>query len=673
MMKRAQLTSLPPAREVHMQMGPYKPCFEIGAGGMASVYIAREMGSSGLRRTVALKVMHEHLARQDRFKQRFLDEARVLTHILHPHVCRVLAVGEEEGRPFMAMEYLVGEPVSRILRAVRRRQDGPDPVTRVRLFARMVADLAEGLHAAHETRDGTGELLGVVHRDVTPQNLFVLYDGTVRVLDFGVARYKDRFVHTATTGRLFGKLPYMAPEQLEGNDYDRRVDVWALGVVLWELATLSRLFKRETEVRTMDAVCSELIPKASEYADDLPPGLDEILEKALSRDVDARYATAREFSEALQNWLADTGRPVTQGDVSDFLNSFFPGSRLERLRWAEQTTPHSGVRFGAMAVQLQQAMGEVLPAPWDDPDEDSAETARRGPTRDQITTTPPPRLSREFGEPPPDLAQAELLPEGETTQVYIAARRARASRVAAWTRTTAALTLGALLGAGVLVWLQPSATLNAAGEVNFEQNVEVTGEEGAGITSREPASAAAAAQPDGPSSEDSNEPDLAQERLPAESTSALVAAEEVSETGAEPLGSTEATSKRVDVPEKSASTKAEGSSVGPRQRTSPPSSANDGRAASKKEQSAAPTSAAPTSAASTSTGPTTGDVLMVSKRPGVRVYLGQRLLGTTPVRVRLPAGVVTLQVQVSESAARIPMSTRINPGRLNMVSINVGQ
>lgn len=411
-----QPLSLPPSRPVDMCVGGYRPCFEIGSGGMATVYIARETASTGLCRTVALKLMHEHLRRNERFKKRFLDEARVLTQVNHPYVCRVLGFGEEEGRPFIAMEYLIGEPVSRVLRALKRRVDEVSVAERARLFGRVLADIAEGIHAAHETCDPRGRPLGVVHRDLSPQNLFLLYDGTVRILDFGIARYRDRYVQTAAPGRLIGKLPYMAPEQLQGAAYDRRVDVWALGIVLWELVTLGRLFRRDTELRTMEAVCSDPIPKASEVVEGLPAGLDQILMRALERDPEKRYQTAREMSEDLERWLSRTGEPVTRAALSDFLNGFFPGSQSERRRWAEQATPESGIHYSP-AAELASEASEVTES--GDDNTPSLTFPKQIPRDDELVTTEhtptvsyrPPRHARfSFASDPIDPASTRTRP-----------------------------------------------------------------------------------------------------------------------------------------------------------------------------------------------------------------------------------------------------------------------
>ncbi len=351
----------PRARGVVLRAKRYKPFLRIGCGGMANVYLAREVGDGSLARVVALKVMHKHLARSDGYRKRFFEEARVQSQVIHPNVCRVLGLGESAGRPFMAMEYLVGEPLSRIWAATGRRADEASAATRARLFSKVIAELAEGLHAAHETRNERGELMDIVHRDISPHNLFLLYDGTVRVLDFGIAKFSGREVQTSMNA-LVGKAGYMAPERIKGRAIDRRADVWALGVVLWEMVALTRLFKRTTEVRSMRAVCSEPIPMLADLVSDLPEGLDAVLTRALEREPERRYRTAREFANALDDWLAETGPPITRTTASEFLNGFFPRASAERQRWAK--TLAAGARpgpfLGSKRLEVSSVRGGSL-------------------------------------------------------------------------------------------------------------------------------------------------------------------------------------------------------------------------------------------------------------------------------------------------------------------------
>src|SRR3984885_9026799 len=210
---------------------------EIAAGGMATVHLGRMRGGGGFARTVAIKRLHAQYAKDPDFFAMLLDEGRLAASIHHPNVVATLDVVASGDDLFVVMEYLHGAPLNTILRdTVRRGERIPPPVA-----AAIVAGALRGLHAAHEARDAGGALLGVVHRDVSPQNILVGVDGTARVLDFGIAKARGR-AHATATGQIKGKFAYMPPEQLHGEELDRRADVYAAGVVLWESLVGGRLF-----------------------------------------------------------------------------------------------------------------------------------------------------------------------------------------------------------------------------------------------------------------------------------------------------------------------------------------------------------------------------------------------------------------------------------------------
>jgi len=311
------------------RMGRYRLCFELASGGMATVYLARVEGPAGFEKLVALKCIHPHLAKERDFIEMFLDEARIASRISHPNVCAVFDFGREADTYFLAMEHLVGEPLTRVMHAVVDSHARPDMERDHAMFARIVADAAEGLHAAHELRDANGEPLHVVHRDVSPHNLFVTYDGIVKVVDFGVASARDR-LHTTHTGVVKGKYAYMAPEQVHGRRVDRRADVWSLGVVLWELLAHRRLFRRSTEMETMRALANESIHHPSELRRGVPAPLEAIAMRALSRDREARYATARDLGQDLVRYLGHIGDPVGLADLAAWMDALFPEGRARK-------------------------------------------------------------------------------------------------------------------------------------------------------------------------------------------------------------------------------------------------------------------------------------------------------------------------------------------------------
>ena len=299
--------------------GPYVLVRELATGGMGCVYLAREEREGGIVRQVALKRIHDHLARDSAFVTMFLDEARIASRIHHPHVCTVFEYGKVDGTYFIAMEYLRGLPMSDLLHELGKRppEDSPE---RLALGIRLLVQACEGLHAAHELRDDHGASLHVVHRDVSPHNLFLSIDGTLRVLDFGIARAADRLAET-TQGRVKGKFAYMAPEQALGKDVDRRSDVFALGVILWELLTLQRLFKRDAPAETILALVNQPVAAPSSIARDVPPALDAVVLKALARDPAERFATARELARALERTLPSG---TSAADVAEWLERLFP-------------------------------------------------------------------------------------------------------------------------------------------------------------------------------------------------------------------------------------------------------------------------------------------------------------------------------------------------------------
>lgn len=323
-----------PERTAPERIGRYELCFELASGGMASVYLARIDGASGFEKLVALKRIHRHLAKEKGYVDMFLDEARIAARITHPNVCSVFDFGEADGEHYIAMEYLLGEPLSRLCGRVARNQaHRRDRLLPLRM-ARIIADACEGLHAAHELKDANGDLLHVVHRDVSPRNLFVTYDGAVQVVDFGIASARQRLHHTST-GQVKGTFAYMAPEQLTANPIDRRVDVWALGVTLWEMLAVKRLFRRDTTANTIHAVLYDDILPPSDYRAQVPKALDAIVMKALSRDPAERWQTAREMSRALREFLASRSELMGAAELSEWMGEVFPQGEARKSQLME--------------------------------------------------------------------------------------------------------------------------------------------------------------------------------------------------------------------------------------------------------------------------------------------------------------------------------------------------
>jgi serine/threonine-protein kinase len=262
----------------------------IATGGMAELFLGKE--TTG--RPVVIKRILPHLARQTSFVSMFIDEARIGSRAKHPNLVEVHELGQVGLDLFLVMEYLVGENLAGLARRLTKRNE----LMPYELCAYIVAEVCDGLHFAHELRDESGNPLQLVHRDVSPQNVFVTYGGDVKLLDFGVATAAHRLTQTAS-GEVKGKYAYMSPEQCRGEPLDRRSDIFSLGTVLYELSTLRRLFKRPNELQVMRAITEEPIPRPSRERPDYPPCLEAVLVRALARDPDERYATAAEMREDL--------------------------------------------------------------------------------------------------------------------------------------------------------------------------------------------------------------------------------------------------------------------------------------------------------------------------------------------------------------------------------------
>lgn len=294
----------------------YELIGEIASGGMATVYLARLTGVGGFQRLFAIKRLHPHLAGEKEFVEMFLDEARLAAGIHHPHVVPILEVGASPGGYYLVMEYIEGETFARLL-ARAASQKSPIPAS---IVIRIGLDMLAGLHAAHELRDDTGALAGVVHRDVSPQNVLVGVDGVTRITDFGVARAASRLTATRV-GQLKGKIAYMAPEQARGEEsIDRRADVFAAGIVIWEGLAHRRLFKAENEAGTLARVIHEPIPHLLEAAPEIPREVADVVMRALSRDLTVRYATCAAFADALERAAMANQLLVTGRDMLDYLS-----------------------------------------------------------------------------------------------------------------------------------------------------------------------------------------------------------------------------------------------------------------------------------------------------------------------------------------------------------------
>jgi serine/threonine protein kinase len=276
-------------------IGRYALHAEIAAGGMATVHIGRLLGPVGFARTVAIKKLHPPLAKDPEFVAMFLDEARLAARIRHPNVVSTLDVVATEGELFVVMEYVPGESLARLLRAVRTNSE----MVPVPIAATIMVGVLHGLHAAHEARDERGQPLRIVHRDVSPHNILIGTDGDAHVIDFGIAKARGR-MQVTRQGQIKGKLSYMPAEQLLGQPLDQRADVFAASIVLWECLTGQRLFQGTDDSEVYAKVLLGKVDPPSLYAPELTPAVDEIVMRGLARDRNQRFTTAREMALALE-------------------------------------------------------------------------------------------------------------------------------------------------------------------------------------------------------------------------------------------------------------------------------------------------------------------------------------------------------------------------------------
>ncbi len=307
-----------------VRVGPYRMHSLLGKGGMASVYLALDERWAGVHRLVAVKCMHPRLANEPEMVEMFRDEARIATLVLHPNVCRVVDFGASDGTPFLAMEYLCGESLASVRnRLAATGQDGREAARhRAALVVRMLADACEGLHAVHELKDGDGRPLCVVHRDVSPENMLVTCTGCVKIVDFGIVKARLQS-HTTETGIIKGKLSYIAPEVLRGAEVDKSSDIWAMGVIAWEVMTGERLFRRTTDADTLAAIEGAVVAPPSSRMAGLPVELDAPILRALDRDPKHRYPTAREFGRALLFVADRCGVRAEASDVQAWMYAAF--------------------------------------------------------------------------------------------------------------------------------------------------------------------------------------------------------------------------------------------------------------------------------------------------------------------------------------------------------------
>ena len=364
-------------------IGDYEIVRHVTSGGMADLYLARRVGAAGFEKPVAIKLVHESLTADDGFVRMFLDEAHLSSQIVHPNVVHVEELREVDGRFFMVMEYVDGLSLARLLKSLAQAEAIFDPP----LAVWIAVQIAEGLHAAHELRGPNMQLLNVVHRDVSPQNILIRRDGHIKVIDFGIAKSRLRSQQTRA-GVLRGKLQYMSPEQARGRPLDRRADIYALGVLLWEMLTLRRLFAGSDERELIRRVQAPSIKVPSTFAD-ISGQLDRAVMKSLAVDRDARFATALEFRKALLH-ACPAAATVHAGAVADLVGSLQGDAEPVGQATASMRSARAATAPAATQATSRRPIGQppaIAPAQNESPSDGQTWTARR-PARSAAEAAP---------------------------------------------------------------------------------------------------------------------------------------------------------------------------------------------------------------------------------------------------------------------------------------------
>jgi serine/threonine-protein kinase len=348
-------------------IGQYAIYDKIASGGMAGVHFGRQMGAVGFARTVAVKRLHPHLAEEPEFAGAMIDEARLAARIHHPNVVTTLDVVATAGEVLVVMEYVRGESLSGLLRRTAGRQV-PLPIA-----SAIVVGALYGLHAAHEATNDRGAPLEIVHRDVSPQNILVGVDGLARIIDFGVAKAAGRLQETTREGIIKGKIAYMAPEQLAADEVTRAVDVYAMGVVLWELLAGRRLFDTGAQVQLVHQVLKGPVDGPGRHAPNVTPELDALVMRALARQSTARFSTAKEMADAIRRIVP----PAFPDDVGRWVEEVAGEGLARRLDQLAEIESHSDViqvpdREGRESRIIGSAAAASLVAP--EPSSVSVET-----------------------------------------------------------------------------------------------------------------------------------------------------------------------------------------------------------------------------------------------------------------------------------------------------------
>lgn len=488
-------TSMPPynpPRAMGERFGNYEVIRRLAQGGMAEVLLAKQRGMGGFERLVCLKRILPHLSAQEDFLKMFQDEARIAANLIHPNIAQIYDIAQQEEDTYIAMEYVRGEDLRRVYNQEVARGVAIPP----HIAAQVMMGAAAGLDYAHRQTTLDGKPLGIVHRDISPQNILVTYDGHVKLIDFGVAKAAGKLIETRS-GVLKGKYSYMSPEQASGDPVDGRTDIFAMGITLYEITTGTRLFKRENELETLHAVIACNVPRPSQVVPGYDADLEAIVLKALAYDADNRYTTAGEMERALERYLLAHGHPTSAANLAQYMHDLFAEKLADEALfggppWSEPATASHLVakKTGTVLAKpeeaeklIEQTLVEEAPPPkpprppprrreepvddWDtdeEPEERTVSVYQGSPLVDAPAPPPEPEPVPEpepLPEPPPppsaaDISQVPLRPLVPDAPVY------SPPQPKLWPRVALALVLLGGIAGGALWWRHHKAQLLAA-------------------------------------------------------------------------------------------------------------------------------------------------------------------------------------------------------------------
>ncbi len=361
------------------RLGRYEILVPVAQGGMARVWAAKQHGQRGFSKLVAIKTILPQLAKDPAFESMFLDEAHLSAGVHHPNVCEIFDLGEEQGTLYIAMEWVNGDALNRIVKPpVPKGEKSVSQRLNGRIAARIVADAAKGLHAAHELRNDGGELVGLVHRDVSPQNILLSLDGVVKVTDFGVAKAFNSQQEATLAGQVKGKVAYMSPEQARGAVVDRRSDVFALGIVLYEVTTALRPFSGVNELEVMQSLAHGHFDPPSAVVAGFPKELESIILTAMSMDPAQRYPSADAMRLALEEWLTRSGPVLAEAQIAEIVRERV-GHRIEE-RFAKIRERTRIASPDASSVPLSSMPHTSAPFPPPPPLQESSSSFAQAPS-----------------------------------------------------------------------------------------------------------------------------------------------------------------------------------------------------------------------------------------------------------------------------------------------------